>query len=174
MSHEALHEEGHMGDSQAWEAYEGRNGPPTFAEMFKSARRPRYRTEALRLLKKLDLDAAADELLRRKLAEAWRISKILRATPAMLAEFKRRERRFLKTETGLTNLLPLFHTPPEPLVAARDFLRTLPPRPRLPKGRQPLPFLAKVQVDLGLEPSEARTLLRAAGIPLSTGRPPRL
>ena len=163
-----------MGDSQFWEALEGRDGPPSYEELFKGAQRPEYREAAHRLLNALDREPARDVHVRRKLAAALRAYRFDRLSRTAVKKVKHLEGLILKAETALTNVLAVTASPPPELVAARNVLRSRRPElPRFPKGRPELPFPATARHDLGLDESDARTLLRACGIPLSTGRRPR-
>ena len=164
-----------MGDSQYWEALEGRDGPPSYEELFKAARRPEYRKTALKLLEFLELEPARDVHVRRKLAAARRAYDLDRQGRTAVKKFRHLEGIILKAETALTSVLAVCAPPPPPeLVVARDVLRSRRPElPRFPKGRPELPFLPTARRDLGLDENDARILLRACGIPLSPGRPSR-
>ena len=155
-----------MGDSLAWEAYEQRTEPPTFSELFKGARCSSDRKEALRLVKGLDLDAADEIQIRRKLAEAQRAHHAHRFR-RVRREFERVVQLIHDTEASLTALLDVFHGSPAALLDARDFLRHCQKLEavyqRAPKGRPPLPYSDKALADLGLEPSAASILLRGTG-----------
>ena len=162
-----------MGESQVYEALRKKAGKPAvpeWPEIF-SAARPKYTGPARRLLKGLDLDAAADKQLRRRIATALRTYWGHRLGVKVFAEY---EARALEAEAALTNLLPLFQTPPPALLGARDWFRERQKWPRAPKGFPRMPFLdgilADILADSPLERSEACALLRAAGIPVPAGR----
>ena len=169
-----------MGDSEAWEALEGRTEPPTFRELFTVAR---YRQDALRIIQSLELKPARERQVRRKLAEAQRPHKRRRQSIQARPDVERATRLILAAEQALTSSLRHFDPrfPPHELVVIRNTLRSiaLSARPwRGKTGAPKLPYAAKALIDLdlddlGLDESDARTLLRAMGIHLSTGRPPR-
>lgn len=164
-----------MGESRAWETYEGRTGPASFAELFKAAARPAHREEALRILDTLDLTEPQELQLRRKLAEAQRAHRGHRRIRAARRDIERIDKLVLEVEASVKRLVAVYTQPPAVLAAAHNLLRELaqrvPPNRSQPAGRPKLPYSTKALADLGfLDAADVRVFLRAVGIPLSTGR----